>query len=715
MRTRPAVLLPALAALLLPAGAIADVIPVGGKALRGAWWEDGDNIVVNIYNSTNKAMTLGVERIPKAKVKLDKIKATETPEEEYCRRAFGIREGSAADHAALAKWCAEKKLGALEAREWERALEREPENEEARKALGPPAVKEILRRNGRAKPALGELLAQYAAAQNPSTRRVLFERMKREHDVAIPIFALERANRGAKRPAGRTDDVALTFRSDKVKGPEGAKYTIFVPPSYDPFRAAPLLVGLHGGGAGGKAGEKVVGSGPSAMNFYMEIAEKHGWLVVCPTAIKAPWHQPINGEFFEAVLKEIPLLYNVDLNRVYLTGHSMGGYGSWYWGNEWAERWAAVGPMAGGGCPGVDRFKDTQTPVYLFHGTDDPICGVGPDRAAADQMLANGNDFVYTELNGVGHGYPPEIGAEMADFFEKKRLAVGRGKAFKRSDEIRSSFLEKPTKEEKHYLGDPEPPDPNAKAETPDAKRKRILADLDLGGGNAEEAAAAYAEWKDVESVKPLTARLGQPGRVADDVRAAAAKALGHIGSVEALPSLEKALLDENDGVFHAALGALLALNDRKAGPALLKALDFQAKYFEGRFRGSLMDFSDYEPRCAALGAASVAAAALADPKEAVARISERVIKPVWEAKYSVAAETRVGEDPVKVRAELAKQVGRALAKTRLPAAREALTALKSRGAKEPGVTAACDEAIASIDAPPAAPEASTPPASGSD
>ena len=64
----------------------------------------------------------------------------------------------------------------------------------------------------------------------------------------------------------------------------------------------------------------------------------------------------------------------------------------------------------------------------------------------------------------MGHGCPPEVLTEMADWFEKKWLAIGRGKAYRRTDEIRSSFLEKPTREEKQYLGDPEPPDPNAKA-----------------------------------------------------------------------------------------------------------------------------------------------------------------------------------------------------------------------------------------------------------
>ena len=628
---RPRHLAAALLVLALPAPAGADVIPVGGKPVRGTWWEDGDSVVVNPYNSTNRAMTWGVERYPRSRVKLDKVRSTEAPEEEYCRRAFEIRAGTAADHGELAKWCEERKLKDLAAREWERALECDPADGAAKAALGAPGLKEVLRRNGKANPALGDLLAQYVAAENPATRRVLYERMKRDHDVSLPAYFLERAHRSSKRPGGRTDDVPLTFRSDRVKGEEGAKYTVFVPPSYDPLRPTPLLVGLHGGGRGGKKGEKVVGSGPSAMNFYTGIAEEHGWLAVCPTAIQAPWDQDVNGDFFEAVLHETQLLYNVDLNRVHLTGHSMGGYGSWYWGNKWAERWAAVGPMAGGGGPGP-RLKDTLTPVYVFHGADDNVVGVDGDRAAAKSLLDSGADFVYTELNGVGHGCPQEVLAEMASYFEKKRLAVGRGKSFRRSDEIRSSFLEKPTREEKNYLGDPEPPDPDAKAETAEARRKRLLADVDLGGGKAEEAAAAFAGFRDAESVKPLGARLANAAKVPDDVRSAAAKALGNIGSPETLPYLERALGDENDGVFHAAVAAVLAVGDRKAGPALLRAIDFQARQFDGKRQGNGMDFPDYEPRCAALGAAAEAAVALADPKAAAERIRDGIVKPVFEA-----------------------------------------------------------------------------------
>jgi len=702
-------LAPLALALLSAVPARADLVPVGGRVVKATWWEDGDQIAVNPYGSTNRAMSYGVERHPKARVNVAKIKPSETPEEEFCRRSFAIRSGTVEEWISLAKWCEERKQKALAARAWEGVLERDPANEEARKALGPSGLKEVLRRNGRANPALGELLKQYLEAENPATRHILLDRMKKEHDDALPIAYLERARRSGRRPRGRTDDVPLTLRSKEVKGKRGVLYTMFVPGSYDPLRATPLLVGLHGGGAGGKDGSEVTGNGPSAMNFYMEIAEEHGWLVACPSALRAPWSAPENEPFLQAMMDELFLLYNVDVNRVYLTGHSMGGFGSWHWGGEWAERWAAVGPMAGGGCPGVDRFKDTQTPVYLFHGTDDNVCAVQDDRGAADRMLKNGNDFVYTELNGVGHGCPPEVLKEMADFFEVKRLAVGRGKAFRRSDEVRSSFLEKyPAKllkEEIAYLGDPEPPDPRATAAKPEEERRRLLAEIDLGGGAAKEAAAKLAATKDADAVKPLSARLAAAGKVGDDVRAACATALGGIGSAEALPALQRAMSDEADAVFTASVEALIALGDRAAGPSLLKALDLQGKRFDEKRMGAGMSYNDYEIRCGILGTTVRGVAALSEPADAVARIQEQVVKRVFETKILVPKLERADMYPERVRAALGVEVAKALGRIAHPSAAAAIARMRTSFAGESSVESACDEALKGPPAPGSAPE----------
>jgi len=517
--------------------------------------------------------------------------------------------------------------------------------------------------------------------------------------IVTRSFAIERACRSGRRPKARTDDVPLTLRSKTVKGPEGVLYTMFVPSTYDPLRPTPLLVGLHGGGQAGKDGKEVVGSGPSAMNFYTGIAEEHGWLVACPTAIQAPWNAEPNGPFLDAMLAELGFLYNVDLNRVYLTGHSMGGYGTWHWGPEWAERWGAISPMAGGGGPAADRLQDTRTFVFVFHGADDNVVGVQGDRAAAEVLLKNGNDFAYTELGGVGHGCPEEVLREMADWFEVKRLAVRRGgKNFVRSDEVRSSFLEKPTKEEKDYLGSPELPDPKAAAETPEDRRARLLGELRLGGGRAEQAAAAVGEAKDAKLLDPVAALL-RNAKNPVDVRSAAAKALGGLAMPGGLAALEGALGDESDPVYLAALHGVEAVADRRSGPALLKALDFQARRFADKLQGAGMDFSDYEGRCAALGATAKAAGALSEGAAAVGRIHACVVKPVLEARIQVPESTRVGQFPKVVKARLGRETAEALGRTGHATAVPVLRAVKDLFPGDGDVGAACDEALAKVGA----------------
>ena len=185
------------------------------------------------------------------------------------------------------------------------------------------------------------------------------------------------------------------------------------------------MIGLHGGGRGGKDGKAVVGSGPSAMNFYQGGAERLGWIVACPTAIEAPWAAKPNDGFLIAVLEEVERLFNVDKNRVYLTGHSMGGFGTWHFGPLYAHLWAAISPMAGGGGgSGLKRLQDTLTGVYLYHGANDPVVGVGDDHATAMLMKDRDMDFAYAEIPDSGHGYPPEVEAEMWEFFKVRRLAA---------------------------------------------------------------------------------------------------------------------------------------------------------------------------------------------------------------------------------------------------------------------------------------------------
>ncbi len=635
----PLLLAPVLLALGIASPAAADVLVLlNGKKLVGGIQHDGpDGVKWNPYFSRDPGMVFDVRSFPRSRVK--KAILVERPFSEFLRRRMGLAPGDVEGHLALAEWCRERKLKEEADLALLDVLRRDPAEERALKAYGKSRFRKLARGNPDFDPEVRKAVDAYLAIRDPGERGKAFARLRRGHSFSLPREYLDRILRSRDQPRGLVKDRPLTLGSTESPG----VYTIFVPKEYDPRRAWPLVLGLHGGGPGGKDRDAVVGSGPSAMNFYIRQAAARGYLVVCPTARAAPWAATPNRAFLRSVLREVELLYHVDLNRVYLTGHSMGGFGTWYYGPLWAETWAAVSPMAGGGS-GIHRLIDTNTPVFIFHGADDPVVGPGSDRAAARALAGTGHDFIYTELAGVGHGFPASIQKALFDFFDLRRLAPVRGRrAGPPSAKVRSSFLAKVTREEKRFLGDPL--EYGGAEGTGKSEWKRLLKDLKLGGGNAEAAATRLGELKDPHSVKPVGDLLRNP-KVPDDVKLHAARALGAIGSPEGYAGLAAGLRSENPEVFTASARAMAAIRAPKSGEALARSLDHVMKVIDGkRIGGNRILFTDWERW---LGALAAAVRGIADRKppggwEAVERTA---VKKVLEADWDVIHSRRVRQDP---------------------------------------------------------------------
>ncbi len=100
----------------------------------------------------------------------------------------------------------------------------------------------------------------------------------------------------------------------------------------------------------------------------------------------------------DEVLAEQP----IDRQRLYLTGLSMGGYGSWDLGTRLADRWAAVAPICGGG---DELYADrlVGVPVWAWHGDADDVVPVQKSRSMIEAIRRAGGEPEYTELAGVGH------------------------------------------------------------------------------------------------------------------------------------------------------------------------------------------------------------------------------------------------------------------------------------------------------------------------
>lgn len=106
----------------------------------------------------------------------------------------------------------------------------------------------------------------------------------------------------------------------------------------------------------------------------------------------------------EELMKKLP----VDPTRVYLTGYSMGAYGTFQLLGQEPRMWAAAVPVAGGGNPGaVDDYK--KVPIWVFHGEDDKIVPVGQSQAMVEALKEARSKVKYTEFAGEGHGVAGKV------------------------------------------------------------------------------------------------------------------------------------------------------------------------------------------------------------------------------------------------------------------------------------------------------------------
>jgi predicted esterase len=101
------------------------------------------------------------------------------------------------------------------------------------------------------------------------------------------------------------------------------------------------------------------------------------------------------------VLELVRKEFNIDENRIYLMGHSMGGMGSMYIGEKYAPTWAAVACLAGFGSPDPNG-KLKGTPLYFTAGSNDSLGASG--RTTAERLKAAGFDCEWKEMPGLDHG-----------------------------------------------------------------------------------------------------------------------------------------------------------------------------------------------------------------------------------------------------------------------------------------------------------------------
>jgi predicted peptidase len=234
----------------------------------------------------------------------------------------------------------------------------------------------------------------------------------------------------AKKELGKILDRTYHFK----EAGKDMTYTLYLPSYYDAKIHWPLMVALHG-----------LHSNPKQIMRYRgltKLAEQYGYIIVAPMGYNTKgWYgsrgtskrsnPPNLGQLSEKdvlnVLQRTRDSLNINSDRIYLMGHSMGGGGTWYLGIKYPHIWAGLAPIAPAIFQSPETLrKITHIPVVLVQGDADTLVPVGMARVWARKMKELKMKYLYIEVPKgdhvrIAYDYMPNI-FEYLDQFKKKSI-----------------------------------------------------------------------------------------------------------------------------------------------------------------------------------------------------------------------------------------------------------------------------------------------------
>jgi len=194
----------------------------------------------------------------------------------------------------------------------------------------------------------------------------------------------------------------------------GYNYLLTLPAGYETetTKKWPLLIFLHGAGERGDNLELLKMHGPPKL---IAAGKKFDAIVISPQVpVKNIW----NEHGVKALTDEIVRTHRVDTARIYLTGISMGGFGTWDTALAYPDTFAAIAPICGGAGVGfvmAERLKDL--PCWIFHGDKDAAVSVEFSTRMHKALQKAGSQAKLTIYPGVGHDSWTQT-YESAEFWE---------------------------------------------------------------------------------------------------------------------------------------------------------------------------------------------------------------------------------------------------------------------------------------------------------
>lgn len=225
---------------------------------------------------------------------------------------------------------------------------------------------------------------------------------------------------GAYAATAQNDSLFLKKEFTSSKG-NRLPYRILFPEDYDKTKAYPLVLVLHGAGERGEDNEKQLTHGSKlfidsavrvnfpAIVIFPQCPEDEYWASVkidrerTPMTLDFDYTRPMTRPLSSVMelMDDLGKNEAIDDRRIYITGLSMGGMGTFEAVHRYPEMFAAAMPICGGG--DEERYQKSRTPFWVFHGSIDAVVNVKYSHAMVAKLKFQKMKVKYSEYPGVNH------------------------------------------------------------------------------------------------------------------------------------------------------------------------------------------------------------------------------------------------------------------------------------------------------------------------
>ena len=182
----------------------------------------------------------------------------------------------------------------------------------------------------------------------------------------------------------------------------GIPCRVMKPIDFDSTKKYPVILSLHGAGGKGVDNKKQLKPWNQQL-ANQELREKFPCYIIAPQS-PGLW----DAASFKAIKMIIRELPSVDMDRIYVLGHSMGGHGTYIYIQLDPDYFAAAAPSAGSGLKTTEDFIDASKikdiPIWAFHGDKDGVCPIDKDQKVFDAMKTLNGNMKLTIFAGDKHG-----------------------------------------------------------------------------------------------------------------------------------------------------------------------------------------------------------------------------------------------------------------------------------------------------------------------